>query len=163
MIHLKLYQNESETAIPLIQAFWLCHSHAEQTPDEAAEDLRAWTAPKHAFYLIFQDSKAVGFLHLGSRGGPVDWLEELFVLPDCQNQGIGTEAIRLAEEMVSQYSDSVHIEAVARNEGAIRLYRRLGYDCLNSITIRKDLRDTGFHCVRTEELYGLPFEIRKKS
>lgn len=42
------------------------------------------------------------------------------------------------------------------------LYRRLGYDCLNSITIRKDLRDTGFRCVRQEKLYDLPFEIRKK-
>lgn len=162
MVTLKRYQNESETAIPLIQAFWLHHSHADQTPGEAAEDLRAWTAPKHAFYLILRDGQAVGFLRLGSRGGPVDWLEELFVLPAFQNQGIGSEAIRLAEEIVSQYSDSVHIEAVARNEGAIRLYRRLGYDCLNSITIRKDLRDTGFHCVRQEQLYGLPFEIRRK-
>lgn len=104
----------------------------------------------------------VGFLHLGSRGGPIDWLEELFILPAWQNQGIGTEVIRQAEEMVRAYSDAVHIEAVARNEGAIRLYRRLGYDCLNSITIRKDLRDTGFRCVRQEKLYDLPFEIRKK-
>lgn len=162
MIALKLYQNESDLAIPLIQSFWLCHSHAEQTADEAAQDLQAWTAPKHAFYLILRDGQAVGFLHLGSRGSPVDWLEDLFVLPTFQNQGIGTEAIRLAEEIISQTSDSVHLEAVARNEGAIRLYRRLGYDCLNSITIRKDLRDIGFHCVREEQLYGLPFEIRKK-
>ena len=43
MVTLKRYQNESETAIPLIQAFWLHHSHADQTPGEAAEDLRAWT------------------------------------------------------------------------------------------------------------------------
>ena len=35
--------------------------------------------------------------------------------------------IRQAEEMVRAYSDAVHIEAVARNEGAIRLYRRKGF------------------------------------
>lgn len=163
MVTLRPYQNESDTIIPMIQAFWLHHSCVEQMPEDAAEDLRAWTAPNHALYLILQDGQAAGFLHLGSRGGPVDWLEELFVLPAFQNQGIGTEAIRLAEEIVSQYSDSVHIEAVARNEGAIRLYRRLGYDCLNSIVIRKDLRDTGFHCMRKEQLYDMLFEIRKKN
>ncbi len=29
-------------------------------------------------------------------------------------------------------------EAAARNARAIRLYRRLGYGCLNTITLRKD-------------------------
>ncbi|OUQ39380.1 GNAT family N-acetyltransferase [Faecalibacterium sp. An122] len=162
VIQLKPYQNETDTALSLIQAFWLRHSHVEQTAEEAARDLKAWTGDGHAFYLIQRQGQVVGFLHLGSRGGPIDWLEELFILPAWQNQGIGTEVIRQAEEMVRAYSDAVHIEAVARNEGAIRLYRRLGYDCLNSITIRKDLRDTGFRCVRQEKLYDLPFEIRKK-
>ena len=76
--------------------------------------------------------------------------------------GITAHKLYIAEEIVQSYSDFLHIEAVARNEGAIRLYRRLGYDCLNSIIIRKDFRDNGFKCARTETLYGLPFEIRKK-
>lgn len=162
MIHLQLYNGEQEAAVSLIQNFWLYHSFADQTKEEALRDLQAWTAEKHSFFFILNDEERVGFLHLGSRGGPADWLETLFVLPAWQNRGIGSAAVRLAEEIVQSYSDFMHIEAVARNEGAIRLYRRLGYDCLNSVIIRKDFHDTGFQCVRTETLYDMPFEIRKK-
>ena len=35
-------------------------------------------------------------------------------------------------------SEAESIEAAARNEAAIRLYRKLGYNCLNTITLRKD-------------------------
>lgn len=81
VIQLKPYQNETDTALSLIQAFWLHHSHVEQTAGEAARDLKAWTGDGHAFYLIQCQGQVVGFLHLGSRGGPIDWLEELFILP----------------------------------------------------------------------------------
>lgn len=162
MTHLQLYSGEQEAAVSLIQAFWRCHSFVEQTKEDALQDLQAWTTGKHSFFFILHDEERVGFLHLGSRGGPADWLETLFVLPSWQNRGIGTAAVHLAEEIVQSYSDFLHIEAVARNEGAIRLYRKLGYDCLNSIIIRKDFHDNGFKCVRTETLYDMPFEIRKK-
>ena len=103
----------------------------------------------------------MGLLHLGSRGGKTDWLEDLFVLPEHQGQGIGSQAVRLAEAMVRQYSSSMYIEAAARNERAIRLYRRLGYDCLNSVTIRKDFPGYDYDVVREEQVYGERFEIRK--
>ena len=161
MVTLKRYQNESETAIPLIQAFWLHHSHADQTPGEAAEDLRAWTAPKHAFYLILRDGQAVGFLHLGSRGGPVTgWKSCLFCPPSKTRASAPRPFDWQKKSSASTLTRSYRSSGPQR--GRHRLYRRLGYDCLNSITIRKDLRDTGFHCVRQEQLYGLPFEIRRK-
>ena len=66
-----------------------------------------------------------------------------------------------AEEIVRQYSESLYIEAAARNEQAIRLYRRLGYDCLNTISVRKDFQLEHFTTVRTEHLYDTSFDIRK--
>ena len=71
------------------------------------------------------------------------------------------QAVRLAEAMVRQYSQSMYVEAAARNEAAIRLYRRLGYDCLNSVTLRKDFPGYDYDVVRTEQVYGERFEIRK--
>lgn len=35
-------------------------------------------------------------------------------------------------------SEAEAIEAAARNEAAIRLYRKMGYNYLNTITLRKD-------------------------
>ena len=85
---------------------------------------------------------------------------KMFVKPEHQNQGIGTQAIRLAEEIVRTYSVSMYIEAAARNQQAIRLYHRLGYECLNTISVRKDFPGFAYDIKRQETLYGLPFEIR---
>lgn len=160
-IELAEYQGEEEQAVSLIQGFWKAHNQYDMPPEEAREDLAAWTAQGHRLYFIRRNGDTVGFLHLGSRGGEIDWLEDLFVLPACQKQGIGREAIRLAEELVKQYSQSMYIEAAARNEGAIRLYRKLGYNCLNTVTVRKDFPGYEYDVVREESLYGQEFEIRK--
>ncbi len=163
MIELAVYQGEEARAVSLIQSFWKEHNGCDMPPEEAKEDLTAWTAPSHTFYFICRDKEPVGFLHLGSRGGERDWLEDLFVLPACQKQGIGSEAVRLAEEIVKEYSQSMYIEAAARNEGAIRLYKKLGYDCLNTISVRKDFPGYAYKTVRKETIYGEQFEIRRGS
>lgn len=90
-----------------------------------------------------------------------DWLEDLFILPEFQGRGIGSEAIKLLESTVKQYSESMYIEAAARNERAIRLYRRLGYDCLNTVTIRKDFEPEKFETLHKETLLGETFDVRR--
>lgn len=155
------YAGETE-AINLIRQFWKAHNGKTPTAEEAANDLTLWTASGHRLYLIRRSSEIVGFIHLGSRGCGLDWLEDIFVLPRYQRQGIGTEAIRLAEEIVKSYSESLYIEAAARNEGAIRLYRKLGYDCLNTVTLRKDFSPEHYETVRTETIYSRDFQIKRK-
>lgn len=161
MITLKQYTNEENRILPLIQSFWKAHSHYDQSEEEAREDLCNWTKPGHVMFFIQSDETDVGFAHLGSRGGKIDWLEDLFIVPEQQGKGFGSEAIRLLEEIVKKYSVSLYIEAAARNEAAIQLYRKLGYDCLNTITIRKDFPGYEYDVVRKEKIHGMEFEIRK--
>lgn len=148
MITLKQYTNEQNQILPLIQGFWKVHSNYAQSEAEAQEDLYNWTKPGHVIYFIRNDETNVGFAHLGSRGGKIDWLEELFILPEYQGKGFGSKAIRQLEEIVKKYSVSLYIEAAARNEAAIRLYRKLGYNCLNTITLRKDFPGYEYDVVR---------------
>ena len=106
--------------------------------------------------------KPLWVLHIWAVGveKQTGWKNFLF----CQNireTGFGSEAIHQLEEIVKQYSASLYIEAAARNEAAIRLYRKLGYDCLNTITIRKDFPGYEYDVVRKEKIHGLEFEIRK--
>lgn len=77
MITLKQYTNEQNQILPLIQGFWKVHSNYAQSEAEAQEDLYNWTKPGHVIYFIRNDETNVGFAHLGSRGGKIDWLEEL--------------------------------------------------------------------------------------
>lgn len=107
-ITLKPYSTETPDALRLIRYFWKVHNDYDQTDTEALGDLDAWTAEGHRFYFICLDDTPVGFVHLGNRGGKPDWIEDLFVEPSHQNQGIGTAAIQEIAEEVRTYSDSLY-------------------------------------------------------
>lgn len=161
MVSLSLYQGEEEKALELIKAFWGAHNQVSQSDEEARRDLLAWTSPGNRFYFIIHGGRTVGFLHLGSRGADPDWLEDIFVLPDWQGRGIGSRVVGLAEAIVREYSPCIYVEAAARNEAAIRLYRKLGFDCLNTVTLRKDFESFS-ETKGKEKLFGLDFEIKDK-
>ena len=91
----------------------------------------------------------------------MDWLEDIFVLPEFQGKGIDTRAIRLAEDIVKGYSESLFIEAAARNRDAIRLYQKLGYTCLNTVTVRKDFQPENYETIDTETLFDMDFHIKR--
>ena len=150
-----------DIAVKLIIEFWRAHNNYAQSAEEAASDYEEWTSEGHIFYLIKTDEDFVGFAHMGSRGAQIDWLEELFILPVFQNRGLGSKAIEILEDKVKKYSDSMYLEAAARNLSAIRLYRKLGYDCLNTISIRKDFHKEKYETAGNELVGGMYFEIRK--
>lgn len=160
-IFLILFDGETGLAVSLIQAFWKVHNGEELTVKEAKEDLRNWTKIGHLFYFIEKDKEKIGFVHIGSRGGEIDWLEDIFVLREFQGQGIGSKAIQLTESMVRQYSEAFYIEVAARNFCAIQLYEKMGFDCLNTLTLRKDFDQSGMETIGTEHILGKDFEIRK--
>ncbi|MFM1565261.1 hypothetical protein [Helcococcus ovis] len=43
----------------------------------------------------------------------------------------------------------------------MRLYNKLGYDCLNTITIRKDFNEDDFDIIKAEKIDGYNFNIKK--
>lgn len=156
------YSGEADTATALIRHFWKAHNGEAPSIEDAETDLLLWTGPGHRFYFIHLDQDIVGFVHLGSRGCGIDWLEDIFVLPQHQRQGIGAEAIRQTEAIVREYSESLYIEAAARNEGAIRLYRKMGYDCLNTVTLRKDFHPERYETIRTDRILNSDFHVKRK-
>lgn len=157
IIALQKYENEAQLAKELIRGFWLAHGDYVITDEEAAENLAAWTDKGHVFYFILKEEIPIGFVHLGSRGAEVDWIEDLFVLPEYQGNGYGSHAIALVEAEIKKYSESVYLEVAARNFGAMKLYHRLGYNCLNTVTLRKDFQPENFEVICSEELLGCPF------
>ena len=160
-VQLIAYQNETETAVSLIIQFWQAHNHFTPSYEDAHSDLLEWTKPGHALYFISLNGEFVGFVHLGSRGCKADWLEDIFVLPAFQGKGIGTRAIQLAEEIVKEYSESLYIEVAARNARAIRLYQKAGYNCLNTITVRKDFQPEKHVTIGHESIMGMDFEVKR--
>lgn len=160
-IRLIPYQNEIETATKLIIKFWQEHNHFTPSYEDAYADLMEWTRAGHYLYFITLNCQCIGFVHLGSRGCEADWLEDIFVLPEYQGKGIGSRAIQLVENIVKKHSGSLYIEVAARNRKAIRLYQRIGYRCLNTITIRKDFQPDKCEIIGTETILGMDFDVKR--
>lgn len=60
----------------------------------------------------------------GTRGAVYD----LYVVPEARDAGVGRQLLDAAEaNLTERGADSVVLEAMARNEGARRFYRRRGY------------------------------------
>lgn len=161
ILRLQEYAGEEPLMLEVIKRFWIAHNDYTQTEEESREDLRAWTAAGHRLYWIMQGETSIGLLHMGSRGAEIDWIEDLFILPEYQGRGYGSEALMRAEEIVKEYSESIYLEVAARNLDALRLYRRRGYDCLNTVTIRKDFHPENFETVSKETLLGSTFAVRR--
>lgn len=113
------------------------HQQAEQ---EAAEILKDWQQDCSALYAILRDGGYAGFLRLRYRGDQVAWIEDLYVRPQLRGQGIGSAAIGQAEAIVAARPGytALCMDVSPRNEAAMRLYYRLGYDSVSLLTLRKE-------------------------
>lgn len=140
----------------------LIHKKAEQINEnlkEAEKTLKNWLQEDHDFYMIEFDNSVVGFLHIGYRGANVAWIEDIYVDPDFRNRGIASNAIHLAENIIKGKPGytAICFDLVPRNEAALRLYYKLGYNNLSLITVRKELCDNKRD--RKETVLGLEFKI----
>lgn len=162
-IHLTEYNQDKDldNTLRLISLFWKEHNNADTSREDDLKDLADWTVPGHQLWMVEFAGEMIGFAHMGSRGGEIDWLEDLFIMPKYQGRGFGSQVIQLLEDQVRQYSESLYIEVAARNLHALKLYHRLGYDCLNTLTVRKDFKPENFDCVSKEIVSGHELVIRK--
>ncbi len=147
MINLIPYSETYENIIvKYIISFFGFHSEINgqaNSPEltQAKENIKMWTSEKHELYIIESDSTPIGFIHIWYKGGNVAWIEDIFVDASYRGQGIGSQAIFLAENIIKQKSGytAVCMDVVPRNINALAVYHKLGYDTLSLITVRKEL------------------------
>ena len=163
-MELKQYAlTDEKIMINMIKDFWKDHNGEDEDDEEARADLIKWSKEtSDRLYLFKEDDEVLGFAHLGSRGASIDWLEHLYVKKDHRKKGVVSKAIELLEAIVKEYSISMYIEVAARNLEAMDLYHRLGYDTLNTITIRKDFTG-GYKEMTEEKIAEHRFSIKKKA
>lgn len=159
-MQLKKYtQQDQQLAITLIQQFWIEHN-GECSFEDAKDDLMVFIGKDHVLYFIQVQQEIVGFVHLASRGGEINWLEHLFILKDKRHQGYGSKAIQLVEQMVQSTSSSLYMEVAMKNQKVLPLYHHLGYTTLNTITIRKDFESQQMEKIGEQTIADLPFVIQ---
>ncbi len=126
---------------------------------QAKENIKIWTSEKHELYIMENDNVPLGFIHIWYKGGNVAWIEDVFVDKAYRGQGIGSQAIKSAEEIIKQKSGytAVCMDVVPRNKSALATYHKLGYDTLSLITVRKELGEN--HREETADILGHTFKI----
>ena len=69
-------------------------------------------------------------------GKPCIWVGDLYIKSECRGLGTGSLFLRYIED---RYPGSVfRLEVEAENEGAVRVYRRNGYEILPYMEMKKE-------------------------
>ena len=107
---------------PDVLAQFLDHQHA-------VEDLMSSIASADAHFLVAEESagRIAGFSLAFLDEVPDPWLESLHVAATARGRGIGTSLMQeVARAIRARGRNSMRLGVVKGNEGAGRLYRRLG-------------------------------------
>jgi GNAT superfamily N-acetyltransferase len=107
----------------------------ETSPDALARVLEvAITDMGRSFLMLARDGdRVVGVAYVATilsaeHCGPVAWLEELYVTPDCRHRGIGAALVTAVLERAKETGIvAVDLEIDAGHERVISLYQRLGF------------------------------------
>ena len=121
-----------------------------QTLEEGARSRRHWhrVQPRSAGLVAVADGRVVGMIELylkrprdpeGAQVARIKVDLGLAVAPDWRGRGVGTALMRAAEDWArAQGAERMVLDLNAANEGALRLYERLGYT-VNSLDMDKPI------------------------
>lgn len=95
-------------------------------------------------YWFADEEKAAGFAVINrmmqhEMGGIVVWVEELYIRPAYRGQGLGSRFLMWLEQELQGKATAIRLETEPENEGARRLYTRLGYEPLDYMQMLKKL------------------------
>lgn len=159
-----IHENKGEMLSRIAELFSIHSSFLHSSEQlgsffEADKTLTEWLKSGNEVYFITENGVIVGFFNIGYRGDNVAWIEDIFVDNPCRNRGIATQAISIAEEIIKANPEynAICFDVVPRNEIALKLYHKLGYNSLSLITVRKELHENNRD--RVENVLGLDFLV----
>lgn len=144
----KINESDREVMLDMFDEFYhspgVLHavpkSHFERTLDEVYGG-----SPFIDCYIFEQDGKAAGYGQLSltysnEAGGICVWLEEIYVRPAFQGNGLGSEFLNFVK---TEYKKAarLRLEIEPDNDGARKLYKRMGFSELEyqSMIIDKEV------------------------
>lgn len=131
----ELTPNDREIFLTLLDEFY--HSPAVLHPVRPENYAKTFdtvlaNSPYVDAFLIEVDGSPAGYAQISfsystEAGGTVAWFEELYIRPEFQGRGLGTEVFKFVDEHYAGKIMRIRLEIEPDNEGALRLYKRLGY------------------------------------
>jgi [ribosomal protein S18]-alanine N-acetyltransferase len=98
------------------------------------DSLRIVQDPTREIYVARDEAGLAGFLILCMTGAFVGYIQTVLVQPDRRGQGLGSRLVEFAEQRILGESPNVFMCVSSFNEGARKLYQRLGYQVVGELT-----------------------------
>ncbi len=89
--------------------------------------------PSREVYVIRDDRMIAGFLILCMVGAFVGYIQTICIDPAYRGQGLGSKLVAFAEQRILQVSPNIFMCVSSFNDGARRLYQRLGYTVVGEL------------------------------
>lgn len=129
---------ESATPEDAEQIFGLCRQLVDAYEDIGSIDydrVMQWIRRKiesdiARYTAVFLSGEKVGYFHFCKNEDGEYELDDLYIFPEYQNRGIGT---RIVQRCCASVSEPVMLYVFRRNQGAVALYRRLGFEILQTV------------------------------
>jgi ribosomal protein S18 acetylase RimI-like enzyme len=90
--------------------------------------------PSREAYWVEDEGQWAGFLLLYLHGPFRGYLQTICLRASCRGRGVGSAVLAWAEERIFRESPNVFLCVSDFNTGALRLYRRLGYELVGPLT-----------------------------
>lgn len=90
--------------------------------------------PGRELYVARAGSELVGFILLNMHGPFPGYIQTVCVADSARGLGIGSQMVGYAEARIGRVSPNVFLCVSSFNPGAMRLYERLGYQLVGTLT-----------------------------
>lgn len=128
---------EQASAADVERIFALSKALIDQYEDVASIDydkVLQWVRRKievqiGEYQRVLMDDALAGYVHFHPDGERME-LDDLYILPEYQGMGIGTAVV---EKCCAETEKPVYLYVFRRNEGAVRLYQRLGFEIVQEV------------------------------
>ena len=90
--------------------------------------------PGREVYLARDADGIAGFLILCMTGAFVGYIQTVCIDPRRRGRGLGSKLVEFAEERILRVSPNIFMCVSSFNDGARRLYERLGYTVVGELT-----------------------------
>jgi ribosomal protein S18 acetylase RimI-like enzyme len=90
--------------------------------------------PTRELYVARAGNDVVGFILLNMHGPFVGYIQSVAVAESARGLGVGAQLVGYAEARIGRVSPNVFLCVSSFNDGARRLYERLGYRYVGTLT-----------------------------